>query len=446
MRALEARGWPPARQTIAVLLLALACLVIVDAGVIGSAARAERICTPVDVEENIAQSKIPVGERASAAQCGEYLEAARISQAVYKNTNDERRAALGPGSAGTVVKDWTELNENLFPEGRAASEKLAKEAGFQAGIFETDDTVYVAFRGTDELRDWEANLKRGMGVETSQHLLACQVARQAKRRYANSGKKIVFTGHSLGGGLATRAADCVGGDAVVFNSDGATDDQVAAAKADPGAAHSIKNIYTPNDVLHMPANWTGGDFLSEMVRGRMRQRGDLIWVPHTETCSDPDRDLTWGNIGKAAGRAIAKVGVKTLLKAGVNMLVGHPVARISGTATLAETGKELLKEGGKLAIGYLGTVKDEVLYNHAMETMIQNLAQCAAADRSENAANEKSEGPRDDLTDARNIRPGGAPTTSRSTDPGPTGEDRAKPGGQMQKPPPIIYHCVFSDC
>lgn len=348
-------------------------------------AQAALLCKPVDVEAHLAQSKLPVGKRITVDQCDEYLAAASVSELVYDDPKKTRELHDLLGDRVKQLKktqDWSEL----VPEGEARDSAIAKaeKADFAAGIYDTGEKVYVAFRGTDSKKDWiGTNLQRAMGKWPSQYSLACNLALSIRDTYPD--RDIVFTGHSLGGGLAVHAADCVNGEAIVFNSDGQTNEQLSSSERN---STKIKNIYTPNDPLHVPVNMDGDDSLTKFIQGRLRQRGDLTWVPHTESC------------------------LSTTHTPGAGLATGIGPVSIGITAVNAvERARDAIDE--------------HLFYNHAMKTMIQNLKACA------------------DSYGA------GTPAAGDASLSG-TGEDStgngANTGGKLNKAPKIKYNCQFSNC
>lgn len=90
--------------------------------------------------------------------------------------------------------------------------------GFAAVKFtdEVEGVTYVAFRGTEltSREDWGNNIGQFFGKEASQYKQAIDLA---KKMHQETGGKVIFVGHSLGGGLATAAAHATGGRAIVFN-------------------------------------------------------------------------------------------------------------------------------------------------------------------------------------------------------------------------------------
>ncbi|QDT35967.1 lipase family protein [Stratiformator vulcanicus] len=89
------------------------------------------------------------------------------------------------------------------------------EADTEGFVASNSDAVVVAFRGTQQVRDWLANLNVGytqfpLGTVHRGFFFALQAVRsqveEAIRDAGGANKKVYFTGHSLGGALATLAA------------------------------------------------------------------------------------------------------------------------------------------------------------------------------------------------------------------------------------------------
>jgi pimeloyl-ACP methyl ester carboxylesterase len=101
---------------------------------------------------------------------------------------------------------------------------LAVEHDFKHGFSATltkapSGTYYLAFRGTETFfgRDGGANVVQGLEFTTSQYNQAIDLT-QAVIRALPKGARLILTGHSLGGGLATAAAYATGSDAITFNA------------------------------------------------------------------------------------------------------------------------------------------------------------------------------------------------------------------------------------
>ncbi len=78
----------------------------------------------------------------------------------------------------------------------------------------TDEYV-LAFRGTDDFADWKDNLLQASGRASDQYKAAVSLAQTVQGVLPNA--RLSFTGHSLGGGLATAAALAIDSTASVFN-------------------------------------------------------------------------------------------------------------------------------------------------------------------------------------------------------------------------------------
>ncbi|MDO5289028.1 MAG: hypothetical protein Q4F13_05255 [Pseudomonadota bacterium] len=108
--------------------------------------------------------------------------------------------------------------------------------GFDAAIYQNDRGQYVvAFRGTDDKwrrfddngqflgpgTDARANLGQGMGLSVEQYQQAMKLAKVAVDTFGPG--NVAFTGHSLGGGLASAAMLKTGVPGVTFNAAGLSD-------------------------------------------------------------------------------------------------------------------------------------------------------------------------------------------------------------------------------
>lgn len=98
------------------------------------------------------------------------------------------------------------------------------KSGFDAAIYRNDQGQYVvAFRGTDqwfgpEGADIKANDGQALGLTTEQYQQAILLAKRAVEAFGKG--NVIFTGHSLGGGLASAAMLATGAPGVTFNAAG----------------------------------------------------------------------------------------------------------------------------------------------------------------------------------------------------------------------------------
>ncbi|MBL4886207.1 MAG: DUF2974 domain-containing protein, partial [Planctomycetaceae bacterium] len=134
-----------------------------------------------------------------AKNSSEIIELALLAQASYDGLDQD------------VIGDWVRVKEFLNPNARGD--------GFRAVLyFNTITKDYVlSFAGTDGLADIKTDIQQGLGYQTSQYTYAAKLAKELQIKY---GTKLSFTGHSLGGGLATLAASVTGLYANTFNSAG----------------------------------------------------------------------------------------------------------------------------------------------------------------------------------------------------------------------------------
>ena len=155
------------------------------------------------------------------------LTLARMAQDVYGSDNRQRGEVQG----------WRPLTDDQFRQvGIDPALRHNSSSGFDADIYTDGQGRYaLAFRGTDQGKDWATNLGQGLGFETSQYNQAIALSRQAKVAF---GEELVITGHSLGGGLAAVGAITADTPAVTFNAAGVKDKTLERVGIDPDAARA----------------------------------------------------------------------------------------------------------------------------------------------------------------------------------------------------------------
>lgn len=171
------------------------------------------------------------------------LQLAQMSNDVYNLT--------GPNGTGTQSAAELEAAgwNRLEPQGDHLVDAQGRQipidpamledsaTGFRAGIYQNDKGEYVvAFAGTDpsEMADIGADATQAFGLDTAQYNQAIALAKEAEVVFGDG--NVVFTGHSLGGGLASAAALATGGAGVTFNAAGLSDDTLSELGFSPNAA------------------------------------------------------------------------------------------------------------------------------------------------------------------------------------------------------------------
>ncbi|WP_326523466.1 PAAR domain-containing protein [Sphingomonas sp.] len=182
----------------------------------------------------------------NAALCAELAQAhdnALLAQHTY-------------GEDPTLPPGYRHVDPNT-PEGRAELDRLgltpemltppaSEESNFHARVYRREHPpgYTIAYRGTQmtEMADWQSNAQQGVGMRSDHYDRALAVGGLA----AASGEDVSFTGHSLGGGMASAAAVSTGRPATTYNSAGLS--QATVGGYDENSA-PVEAYYTPRDPL-----------------------------------------------------------------------------------------------------------------------------------------------------------------------------------------------------
>lgn len=135
-------------------------------------------------------------------------------------------------------------------------------SGFDAAIYQDRQGRYViAFRGTDDPRfeaggDLFSGVGQALGLSTEQYSRAIELAASVNEAFGAG--NVVFTGDSLGGGLASAAALATGAAAVTFNAAGLSDAMILRLGLAPEQARAelvdsgrVRRYVVDGDLLTM---------------------------------------------------------------------------------------------------------------------------------------------------------------------------------------------------
>lgn len=129
-------------------------------------------------------------------------DSAHMSQDSYFGDDDDKAGAHLPDHISRLSSD--ERNE-LYPDAVWDDQKT----GFRAMAYRNTKTreIPIAFAGTRNGTDWGNNVQQSLMGESPQYSQACDLAGIVSAATPNRQSALSFTGHSLGGGLATEAAN-----------------------------------------------------------------------------------------------------------------------------------------------------------------------------------------------------------------------------------------------
>ncbi len=141
-------------------------------------------------------SIVSAGAQSARKPTPQEVTYAKMSNEVYGLTQADV-------DAGYQIDDYT------------LSELTTDKSGLKAALFVKGDSQVVAFAGTSpsSWANWKANFRQAFGLRSAQY--------EAGKAYAASlNGSVHFTGHSLGGGIASASVIVTGNSATVFNAAG----------------------------------------------------------------------------------------------------------------------------------------------------------------------------------------------------------------------------------
>jgi len=209
---------------------------------------------------------------------------AALADATYSEDPDAPPPPPPDGWARATPQDKMDLG--LLDEETGEDLTKIDDSAFRADVFTHLDpttkqkTYSIGFKGTTmtSLEDWKNNLQQGAGTETAYYKQAMDIATTASAAKPGA---VQFTGHSLGGGMASAASAVSGAPATVFNPAGLH-------------ANTVKGFVDPTGMKVAPvtAYYVDGEVLHAV--------NDLPIAPDTVGRSvklRPAKSTTWGDIG-----------------------------------------------------------------------------------------------------------------------------------------------------
>ncbi len=176
-------------------------------------------------------------------------EEAKPSAKIAEDVYGDKDVTLPDG-----VRKITDRNE-LQKYGLTPEMLRNDKSGFLAGVYINDLTgeLTIAYAGTKftSLRDWVTNFGQAIGFDVEQYREARKIAKIINTKIKNgeiNGQKVLFVGHSLGGGLAALSGAITGVKTVTFNAAGVNDKILRNAGVD---RKDIKEHNFPNITNHV---------------------------------------------------------------------------------------------------------------------------------------------------------------------------------------------------
>lgn len=181
--------------------------------------------------------------RADTAKMAQFLTEALAAQAAYKPP-DERTAP--PGHRNATPEDLRRLRLTEAMLEHPVNPETGEPTEFRAAVFINEETgaPLVAFKGTTSGADWMQNARQGLGMDSFYYNQAQRIGQRVAGAPDGAGVNARFTGHSLGGGMASAAARSSGRPGTTFNAAGLRHDTVSDAMPS-----EIDGVYVEGEVL-----------------------------------------------------------------------------------------------------------------------------------------------------------------------------------------------------
>ena len=220
------------------------------------------------------------------------LDSAKLSSQTY-DWDDYLVAEAGlnlfQGIDDIKNQDFTIDNYREVAQGGGYIDWIGTD-GLDYKVFEDMDSgdLVLSFKGTEPLSlvDWVEDIEQVLG-QSEQYENAVDVAQSIQEDVNNYNNEhgltgdeaiqLSFTGHSLGGGLATAAALATGNEAIVFDAAGLSQATIDSLNLDTNNAVNITNFNVQGDALSdyngLMDDTTFGSFITEQ-----KQYGETFWL------------------------------------------------------------------------------------------------------------------------------------------------------------------------
>ena len=131
-------------------------------------------------------------------------------------------------------------SDALYDLGLSTEQFVDYGTGLQSALYKNSVTgeYILANQGTNPLEaaDLRANYQNFFGIESAQYIQGTELALELDAKFKDN---LVFTGHSLGGGIATAQALATGNRAYVFNPAGLSAGAVGGIELDFASADRL---------------------------------------------------------------------------------------------------------------------------------------------------------------------------------------------------------------
>ena len=226
----------------------------------------------------------PYNGKPREGEAGRDADYARLAQAAYEE--------------GDPIPDgWRKVDADELKKLGIDPSELNTVNGMQASVYQNADGKYVvAFRGTElgltleGAKDVVADAQGATGVS---HQVEDAINLSTKIAQAVGRENVDFTGHSLGGELASAAALATGGAAVTFNAAGLSDTSQALARGKcidnfgydaqaPMDGSNVKAYSYAFDPLNNAQDFAHGHPLTFIDKDAPRAYGERHIIPPNE--------------------------------------------------------------------------------------------------------------------------------------------------------------------